>query len=279
MIKNDFFNWNRFCLTCKKDFMENWKTMFLRFVMLYAVLSIVFCFICFWDCDSVLRGNAHALPTNPLRYFATAAGIYCSLGLVFSSFLLENMRSKTKRIAFLMTPSTMFEKFFFRFLLVCPIYFLAFILAFQLADFTRVLLFSVFYPTISVSLASWSQLLHGQVDMFADWSMTLCFLSFCFFAQSVFGLGSALWFKRVVVKVFASLVVLYTLFFVVDGTLIHLLFKGGMSDFYDSLDFFDWFANQHTVNQVNAVFFFVVGTSIWVLSYFRFKESEIINRL
>ena len=51
------------------------------------------------------------------------------------------MKSKTSRTVVLMTPATMFEKFFARWLVATCGFILVFLIAFKLADLTRV----VFY--------------------------------------------------------------------------------------------------------------------------------------
>jgi len=58
MIKNNFFSLERYFLLCKKDFKENWKTMLLRFVMVYAILTILFVFFSF-DQSSNLREESY----------------------------------------------------------------------------------------------------------------------------------------------------------------------------------------------------------------------------
>lgn len=279
MLTNDFFDINRFRMLCKKDLMENWKTMLLRLVMLYASLAVVFCFICYWDCDSVLSGDSTGLSKRFDSYYSVAGILFFIFGFFLASFTFEAMRSKIKRISYLMTPSTMFEKFFSRFLLVVPIYIGIFLFSFQLADYTRVLLFSIFYPNIDIFPIGLNNFVGSESAYFSAWSNFFSALASMFFIQSIFALGSIIWFKKVAIKVVACLVALYMLFFVVNGTLIHLLFDSGMNDFFESLSRYTWFIDNHTWSVYCTILFSFLGVMNWVITYYRFKESEIINRV
>lgn len=66
-----------------------------------------------------------------LMIFVWAAAI---MGLLSASFIMEKMKSKTNRIATLMTPATTLEKFLSRWLVFTFGYLVAFLIAFELAD-------------------------------------------------------------------------------------------------------------------------------------------------
>lgn len=60
------------------------------------------------------------------------------------------MKSKTSRTVVLMTPATMFEKFFARWLVATCGFILVFLIAFKLADLTRVVFYLLAYPELHV---------------------------------------------------------------------------------------------------------------------------------
>lgn len=280
MINKEIFSWSRFLLVCKKDMMENWKSMVLRFIMVYALMASVVCFICYWDCDGIMAGYKSILTTQPKEYVLTGLFVFAGMSLVFSSFMMENMQSKTKRISYLMSPSSIFEKFIERFLLVVVVYPLFFVFAFKLADLSRYFIFSIFYPSYNFSLVGFDAFYGvSGIALFNNLLDLACATSVYLFVQSLFILASTLWYRKVAVKTVACLVALYMIFFIVDGTLIHLLFKSGINDFYSALRFVMEFADDHMWEKINTVIYLVLTLFVWVLSYFRFKESEIINRL
>lgn len=281
MINKEIFSWNRFVCVCRKDAMENWKSMILRFIMIYAVLASIFCFMCYWDCDGIMAGYKSQLYRTSTDYMISGLFIFAGMSFVFSSFMMENMQSKTKRISYLMSPSSMFEKFLERFLLIVIVYPLVFLIAFKLADLSRYFIFSIFYPGYGIKLIEMNSLysLEQHRTVFHDLLDLCCAASVYLFIQSLFILGSTLWFRKTAVKVVACMVGLYMIFFIVDGTLIHLLFKSGMQDFRTAFEVLFDFEDKSMWLKINTIFFSLMTLFAWVISYFRFKESEIINRL
>lgn len=89
--------------------------------------------------------------------------------------------------------------------------------------------------------------------------------------QSFFFLGSVVWPKNALVKTFAagiSIMVVYTLFAITLG-------KAVLPDnFYMADSNF----SDETARTLVTSFNFMLVLFNWVIAYFRFKESEIINR-
>jgi len=82
MINNNFLSFERFAILLKKDFMENWKTMFLRFVMLYAILAIIFGFIGHWE-YRLLNNNPSDFSHDNMNYIAPAIFLFLGSWLSF----------------------------------------------------------------------------------------------------------------------------------------------------------------------------------------------------
>lgn len=278
MIKNNFICIKRFTLLYKKDFIENWKTMLLRFVMLYAIMAIIFSFIGLSEFKS--RTNYNYNPSNgDNNYLIPATFIFWGFGCLFASLMMEKMKDKTKRIAYLMTPATNFEKFFSRFLPAVVVFIIAFFVAFKLADYTRIAILSIRYPEFNITAVNITQGLCSQNPgaMTDNWMEFTALFSVYLFFQSLFILGSTLWYKNPFIKTLATGIAITLLFYAVDALLVNSLFNE--SQLFSVGDYCREIIEKWTTRR-NIIFLFSVLTLFnWVISYFRFKDSEIINRL
>lgn len=279
MIQNNFFSLERFGLLLKKELMENWKTRLLHFVTLYAVMAVLFCILCYSDCNSLMTFREGKIVPNGLRYFGPAVFLFWGFGCIMASMMFEKMQSKTKRISFLMTPATSFEKYLSSFLQVIVLYLIAFFVAFELADYTRVAIYSVSYPELQLHPSDLNQFVAQEGGIFHDWEQFWGGFSIFIFFQSLFILGSIIWYKKPLIKTIGAGVVLYVIFAVVDGTLIHSLFSNNMNGFFESMEYLDK-TRKELFTWTNTTILFTCFTLFnWTIAYFRFKESEIINRI
>ncbi len=278
MIKNNFISFKRLTLLYKKDFIENWKTMLLRFVMLYAIMAIIFSFMGISEFKSKTI-NINDLGYGDIYYLRPAIFLFWGFGCLFASFMMEKMKNKTKRIAYLMTPATNFEKFFSRFLPVVVVFIIAFFLAFKLADYTRIAIVSMRYPEFNVYPVNIAQGLCSQNPdaMTNNWIELTALFSVYLFFQSLFVLGSTLWYKNPFIKTLATGMAITLLFYAVDGLLVNSLFNE--SQLFSVGDYCgDLMDKLMTKRNIILIFSFLTLFN-WVISYFRFKDSEIINRL
>lgn len=276
MIKNNYFSFERFSLLLKKDFMESWKTILLRFVTLYAVLAVVFCFLCYKNCqfEMILAGVE-----NNVRYLGFTLFLFFGFGCIFASSMMEKMQSKTKRISYLMTPATSFEKYFSGFVQVVVIFIIAFFVAFKLADFTRVAIFSICYPSLDFIPIDLKYLVPKNGELFNSWQALLVGFSIYLFYQSLFVLGSTLWYKKPFIKTIAAGVAIYLIFITINGTLIHFLFPNNLFGFFDAIRYCDITFDKISALRNITILFSCLTLFNWIMAYFRFKESEIINRI
>ena len=102
----------------------------------------------------------------------------------------------------LMIPATMFEKFFSRWLVFTFGFLIVFLIAFKLADWTRVTVYMISYPGVERYNCFYSTfLIWWEKDNSGRFSMTCNYLhvgSKCLlFAQSLFVLGSVHLAKRI----------------------------------------------------------------------------------
>ena len=208
MIRDTFFSLHRFVNVCRKEMVENWKTYILRSVMVYGMLAIVFVWNGYYQYHNLEAG---AVGMDPIwefesRFFLWGLVIW---GCISASFTMERMKSKTSRTVVLMTPATMFEKFFARWLVATCGFILVFLIAFKLADLTRVVFYLLAYPELHVvhSFPLWEFCCNTNrfyETIGSGPAVVGIFLSCYFFLQSFFLLGSTVWPKNALIKTFAA---------------------------------------------------------------------------
>lgn len=113
MTRDTFFSAPRFVNLCRKEMVESWKANLLRFVMMYGIMAIAFVWNGYFRYkypQGMINGGVEQ---DPIWYFELTIFLWAIviMGLLSASFVMERMKTKTNRIAVLMTPATMFEKF------------------------------------------------------------------------------------------------------------------------------------------------------------------------
>lgn len=275
-INHTLFSGTRFINLLRKDLTENWKKHLLRFILVFGGLTLFFLWlgslqylhnehrIQYWTKDPVWNS---ILPTLIL-------GIFIS-GCLSASFINEKMISKTGRTSVLMLPATMFEKFLSRWIIFCIAYPLVFLLAFKLADFARVLIYSSICPEITL-ISPFS--IMDTYDLFINDNEKNIyyfhfFTAFFFFLQSFFVLGSTLWPKNAFLKTFTAGLLLTILWV---GTGIWSLNTFIPNNFYMAGPPFGLSETGALTITITVIYLFALF--FLALAYYRFKESEIINR-
>lgn len=271
MIRDTFFSMPRFVNLCRKEVVESWRTNLLRFAMIYGIMAVAFVWIGYfkykdWPYIKTYYENSDPVWEFALLIFVSAILI---MGMLSASFVMERMKSKTNRIAVLMTPATMFEKFFSRWLIFTLGFLIIFIVAFKMADWTRTVIYMASYPEIH-------QIDSMPLSFFRHWGIFGTkggiILSVCmyFFVQSLFVLGSSIWFKNAFVKTFAALVAIVIVYFSFGAILMKMFYLG--DGFHGPI------ISDVALTVLMSIIFFALACFNWMLAYFRFKESEIINR-
>lgn len=277
MIRDTFFSLPRFVDVCRKEMVESWKVNLLRVVLMYGTLAIVLVWNAYVEYEPQRASESIA---HGVWSFGVVAFIWGIIvwGCLSASFTMERMKTKTQRMAMLMTPATMFEKFWGRWLVFTFGFLLVYLLTFKLADWTRMLIFMVQYPEVEHI---------GQVPLYAylsgngfgEWANLeedrnlLIAVSGYFFLQSCFVLGSAIWPKNAFMKTFAALVCIGIVYLLVGWLVATSLFNNDGPHYYSPS-----MPSEDTVKTLIAAFFSLMALFNWVLAYFRFKESEIIHR-
>ena len=277
MIRDTFFSAPRFVNLCRKEMVESWKANLLRFVMMYGIMAIAFVWNGYFQYNYPEGLINRGVTQDPIWNFELGAFVWALviMGLLSASFIMERMKTKTSRIAMLMIPATMFEKFFSRWLVFTFGFLIVFLIAFKLADWTRVTVYMISYPELKGIIAS-TPLSHlvvkGQFwTVFDDCNYFMLGVSAYFFAQSLFVLGSSIWPKNSFVKTFSAIVVIAIVYIAIGSVLAKMLFEGRGGGVNQTV-------SDETMTLSSTVIFFAMAVFNWVVAYFRFKESEIINR-
>ena len=163
--------------------------------------------------------------SNVLGAFVLIIGIF---GIVYAANIMENMITKEKRIAFLMLPATMIEKFVARFLTVTVGLAVAVFVAASLAEITRYLLLplfnvpetfhqSVLYNLLSMASVDGEQIYRGSgyaMNMpYQNWLGELCGWAFLVWSHSLYILGGSYWYKKPFFKTLGTLMLISILLF------------------------------------------------------------------
>lgn len=306
-------NPTRFANYFKKEFYENRKSLLLRSVIMVAILTSIAIFLGLCENDDYSRRN-RALKEKPIMTHETYTSynndIYdydYSLDLnhkveyiddasegtlitfiscfpialiICSSFFFESMQSKQKKIATLMAPATYLEKFLTRFAIYIILPIFVFIAGYIIAESIRFVTFSIFYPSGEIiNFMDYQSLIDkftsGKIALFH--AITTYTLS-CIAAASFYILGSSIWPKLALLKTMAVQCIIS--FVALISTIIAGI-SGALSDSMRSiqniLDSLNW--------EVSTYFWFIYAFLIifsitnMVIAYFRFKESEIIQRM
>jgi hypothetical protein len=116
MDTNNFFSFSRIAMVMKREIMENWKTNLYRLIGIYAAFALVM-ILHMWTMSSG-RSSQISFTTYCSNIMGTFVFIIGIASIAYAANIMENMITKEKRIAFLMLPATMIEKFVARFLIV-----------------------------------------------------------------------------------------------------------------------------------------------------------------
>lgn len=277
-MKDTFFSLPRFMNLCRKEMVESWRSNVLRMVLMYGVMAVVMVWNGYFEYRYWHSGQIE----DPAWTFLLVVFIWSlwGFGCLSASFTMEKMKTKTSRTSMLMVPATPFEKFFSRWFVFTVVFLVIFLISYKLADYTRFIIYSLAYPEekdfiIPVDLSH----LVGERKTY----YTLCrtglqfgaLLSAYFFVQSLFVLGSSIWPKNSFLKTFASGTVIAIVYFLLAVFMSKMFLENGN---YYSENVFTGMSEDTAMSImiVVGIFFTLMN---WTLAYFRFKESEIVNRM
>lgn len=280
---NNTINIKRFGWVLGKDIRENWKRYALQFLVLFGVITIVFFILS--NARYKLASLDFGSQITDFGLLNAASILFAIFGILFSSTLMEPMRSKVKRIAYLSNPASDLEKFLSRWLIVTVGFVIAFCCALWMADLLRVAVFSVRFPKVDVRMIDWSRLVfpgekHGTITigyLFPHRSLFGLGVAAFLFCQSLYVLGATFWEKSSFMKTFAALCII-SLLYIPVARLAYLWAFPDPDAFAVSMNMLNLGSDINSLWYVNGVLLLMAVVN-WVLAGFRFRESEIIRRL
>lgn len=280
MIKDTVFNMNRFTNLCRKEMVENWRANVLRIILMYGVMAIILCWNAYFTYKWYALSDMNTHTEDPISRFGVMTFLWFlwGFGCLSASFTMEKMKSKNGRVSVLMTPATPFEQFISRWLISIIVFLVVFLITFKLADYTRILIYTLAYPEstrinpidLSALIGSSKETVWHLVDSTLKFGTII---SGYFFTQSCFILGSSIWPKNSFLKTFSAVVIIAIIYgFVMFGMSKLVLDDGKFYSFGKEV-------SDDTLFMIWTIAFTFLSLFNWGLAYFRFKESEIIQRM
>ena len=291
MDTNKFFSFPRIAMVMKREIMENWKTNLYRLIGIYAGFLLVMVFTMSKQASSYSDPQVafQHYCSNVLGAFVLIIGIF---GIVYAANIMENMITKEKRIAFLMLPATMIEKFVARFLIVTVGLAVAVFVAASLAEITRYLLLplfnvpetfhqSVLYNLLSMASVDGEQIYRGSgyaMNMpYQNWLGELCGWAFLVWSHSLYILGGSYWYKKPFFKTLGTLMLISSLCSVLSVHIISWVGNDGMRSFAEWLEANSQWMTLNKLLSLGVAFFSAFTMFNWWLSYRLFTRSQVIK--
>ena len=277
---NNIFNIKRLGLVFKKDLQENGKRYMLLFITMLGIITI-------FNTSYAISNYRDSQESINEQLLLISSLMYAAFGLLFASTFMTPMNSKIKRITYLVNPSSNFEKYLTRWIIVTVIYSISFFIALWVAEILRVAICTVRYPEVEMAFLDFNKLVstgndNGSFGYVFHKSQLLPSISIYLLLQSLFVLGSTFWEKATFIKTFTAIVLIAASFILICRWTI-LLSYGDLEGLEDALNSLDSI-NRNNINQEQILSFFSLIISVftltnWALAFFRFRESEIIKRL
>ena len=278
-VSDVFFSGNRFGYLFKKELMEDMKKNLMRCIVLFVIFLVLFLFVGF----NSYNVNPYHVATydklwDPMAVFFFF-GIFIGACLS-ATYITEKMKNKTGKISVMMLPATSFEKFSVRWLTYSIGFLLVYFLAFELADWIRVVVFSNYYPKETInSFPVWRVITTGdfrtdEIVSSKQRQIVSIVIAVFWAMQSFFVLGSTLWQKNSFLKTAVALFALCAGIGLVAYWSTKLFIP---DDFYIRMNKYEYISEETALLMV-SIFFYAIALFNTVLAYFRYKEMEVINR-
>lgn len=195
-----------------------------------------------------------------------------------ASLSMEWMSTPNRRLNTLMIPATQLEKYIARWIIYVFGFFIVFNIVFLFADYLRVITTPVIARINDIecvskpkTLLSWVDYAFSHEPIFKDRGVIWMLISMLLAFQSLFVLGSSIWPRNSFIKSAAISTVLILVFIFTGVYIAENVFDYSRYN-YPRADYF----GEHF--GIMAAIFMGITLFNWTLAYFRFKESEIIQR-
>lgn len=269
----------------------NWKTFTLRTLIIFAVLIFYSTFIPYITDTYIISPNNHAQISEARntdmfwsREVNFVSFIFFIVSIVWSSYMFSAMLTKSNRISTLTIPASSFEKFITYFIYYIVAVYIIFFIAVYVADFARILSTHLYHhdDVCIKPLPLDSFINHGneigdfspkyaiEKEGFASFLNAVSYGSL-FLSQAFMALISCISPKNSFMKGLGIAFILFVLSII--------CFSSGVVWFGDIFETKpDINTNINSVAIFTWCAFYISAIGLFILSYFRFKENEIINR-
>lgn len=270
------FSFSRFGKVMRKYVAENGRLMLLGTAMVFGVMIIgdgliAYLFSSVYYDDFTNHREIAGIIIDPAwrNSYDFMTFMLFILGSVFASMTGSGLSSKEKRLSFTMLPASALEKYLVRWLIYIPGFVVVFIAAFYVGELVRVAVTSgLVDDTREVSVINIEYMFKNLYSGEINTNNILIYMIF-FGVQALFSLGGFLWPKASLVKTFVAGAIMVLCFVLSVVGVTSLLLKPEYSLY---------FLEKSTTEAIFYVSSVVVALFCYILSYFRTKEMEIINR-
>lgn len=270
---NNTFNLTRFGQLLKKDLFENWKKYTLQTLTLFSIILVSFMLQSLgkYDINNLDYMVSYGYKSINDSLIAITVIIFTISYAIFLSQMMDSLRSKQKRTHYLTFPCSSLEKYLSKFIIHVTGFVFVFLVAVYLADLLRVLIYSIPATNIEVkSLRLFSELIKDVGDK----EPQILVMSLYLFMMSFYALGSTFWQRNGFIKSTVAIASILLLGGFIIFSLAKVLYTPGMYFNTFNLD-----RDELSILFNLAVGVILTGTVfIYVLSYYRFKEAELIER-
>ncbi len=283
-MMNLTFNARRMWQFAQTRVLESRRTMLMRLAMMTIVTCIMFIIVCYSQYPTSIP-NADYLEydcawANLLVVIMVV--LFC-FGSISASLVFENMKRKESRISTLMVPATQIEKYAAGVLVYVVGILVLFCCSVFVADMVRLLIMphlvvnpetvcmEPLYKLFSYDFNNDdTYLIVGNVTVLC-WSLRVFLV-----VESFFVLGSAVWPKNSFIKTACALAAIgfvYSVLIGSFGSMVSEYMNNGKSGYY-----YGGKLDETALSHLFYILFTVMIVINYVVTYFRFKESEVIQR-
>ncbi|MDE5678087.1 hypothetical protein [Phocaeicola sp.] len=290
MDTNSLFSLSRIVMVMKCDIIGNKKAYLLGTLGMYAAFAfIMLATMQSWSGKTLVFSMADEETAFSMfcnRMFGMFVLVTLVVGLVRASCIMENMVTKEKRIAYLMLPASMVEKFLARFLLVTVGFAVTVVVAALLAEVTRYLLLPLFHVP---DVFHRSVLLHWVTNLtkydggnvflteIESWLGRWCGWASLIWIHSLYVLGGSLWYKKPFLKTWGVLFLIFILIILLLGGIGRWMGRENLQAWMEWLSpRLQWVTLEH-VTALGITIFHLFTLFNWWLSYRLFVRSQVIK--
>lgn len=265
---SQIFDFKRYADCLKREMILNGRSWLIRAALMVAIITLMLVFITYPDWDSLHKGESFYAAKQLKGGFNVLKVVMFIFTGIGASLFMENMASAGQRLNELMSPASTLEKYLSRWTICVFGVAIGFLACFSVAELLRVLIITWMWDDVpGLSYNGPFELLKQAEKWYFPWVIMAGI-------QATFVLGSTVWPKRAFAKTFGFIFALQLFL----GLTANITFNAVMPESYDVIGVND------TMNEDDLFLFFSVTTLVWtvycyIVSYFRMRESEIINRL